>query len=141
MAANFEGNAGNEGNEGNAGNAGNASSASGGWFFADRVELREMSTFDRIGDFPDPPEDLDLLKATPDQLILYGIPPRPDPDREHELYSVWLSFFSPRPTFVQEKVTTQSREFRVQTPRARQQRLMCHGPPDTKPAGTGAELT
>jgi hypothetical protein len=39
MAANFEGNAGNEGNEGNAGNAGNASSASGGWFFADRVDL------------------------------------------------------------------------------------------------------
>ncbi len=37
------------------------------------------------------------------------------PDREHELYSVWSSFFSPRPTFVTEKITTQLREFRVQT--------------------------
>src|SRR5215472_10677925 len=77
--------------------------------------LRVLSAFDRIGDFPDPPEDLDLLTATPEQLILYGIPPRPDPDREHELYSVWSSFFSPRPTFVSEKITTQLREFRVQT--------------------------
>src|SRR5215510_13003881 len=73
--------------------------------------LRVLSAFDRIGDFPDPPEDLDLLTATPEQLILYGIPPRPDPDREHELYSVWSSFFLPRPTFVVEKITTQLREF------------------------------
>ena len=78
-------------------------------------ELRQLSAFDRIEDFPNPPEDLDLLTATQGQLIFYGIPPRPDPDREHELYSVWSSFFSPRPTFLQEKVKTQSREFRVQT--------------------------
>jgi hypothetical protein len=72
-------------------------------------ELRQLSAFDRIEDFPYPPEDLDLLTATQGQLIFYGIPPRPDPDREHELYSVWSSFFSPRPTFLQEKVKTQSR--------------------------------
>ena len=46
MAANFEGNAGNEGNEGNAGNAGNSSSASGGWFFADRVDLPFVTVTD-----------------------------------------------------------------------------------------------
>jgi hypothetical protein len=49
MAANFEGNAGNEGNEGNAGNAGNASSASGGWFFADRVDLPFVTELDSGG--------------------------------------------------------------------------------------------
>ncbi len=46
MAANFEGNVGNEGNEGNAGNAGNVSSASGGWFFADRVDLPFVTALD-----------------------------------------------------------------------------------------------
>jgi membrane-associated phospholipid phosphatase len=46
MAANFEGNAGNEGNKGNAGNAGNASSSSGGWFFADRVDLPFVTALD-----------------------------------------------------------------------------------------------
>jgi membrane-associated phospholipid phosphatase len=46
MSANFEGNAGNEGNEGNAGNAGNATSASGGWFFADRIDLPFVTELD-----------------------------------------------------------------------------------------------
>ena len=46
MAANFEG---NEGNEGNAGNAGNASSSSGGWFFADRVDLPFVTALDSSG--------------------------------------------------------------------------------------------
>jgi hypothetical protein len=46
MAASFEGNAGNEGNEGNAGNTGNASSASGGWFFADRIDLPFITELD-----------------------------------------------------------------------------------------------
>jgi membrane-associated phospholipid phosphatase len=46
MPANFEGNIGNEGNEGNAGNSGNASSASGGWFFADRVDLPFVTELD-----------------------------------------------------------------------------------------------
>jgi len=46
MAQSFEGNGGNEGNEGNAGNAGNASSNSGGWFFADRVDLPFVTELD-----------------------------------------------------------------------------------------------
>jgi hypothetical protein len=46
MAANFEGNAGNEGNEGNAGNAGNETSVSGGWFFADRIDLPFVTELD-----------------------------------------------------------------------------------------------
>src|SRR5215469_11557449 len=49
MAANFEGNAGSEGNEGNAGDVGNASSASGGWFFADRIDLPFVTELDRGG--------------------------------------------------------------------------------------------
>src|SRR5882762_10471078 len=49
MAANFEGNSGNEGNEGNAGNAGNAASVSGGWFFADRIDLPFVTELDGSG--------------------------------------------------------------------------------------------
>jgi hypothetical protein len=49
MSATFEGNQGNEGNEGNAGNSGNSPSASGGWFFADRVDLPFITTLDANG--------------------------------------------------------------------------------------------
>ena len=46
MGPSFEG---NEGNEGNAGNAGNASSTSGGWYFADRVDLPFVTVRDENG--------------------------------------------------------------------------------------------
>lgn len=39
MTSSFDGNDGNDGNSANAGGAGNATSNSGGWFFADRVDL------------------------------------------------------------------------------------------------------
>ena len=39
MPASFDGNDGNDGNSANAGGGGNATSSSGGWFFADRVNL------------------------------------------------------------------------------------------------------
>ena len=43
MAPSFEG---NEGNQGNVGNTGNAASASGGWFFADRIDLPFVTELD-----------------------------------------------------------------------------------------------
>jgi len=105
-----------------------------------RERLQDLSAFDRLGDFEDPPEDLDLLVATPDQLFLYGIPPRPDPDREHELYHVWLSFFSPRPTFVTEKIKTQSREFRVETRESTPAAINITSATRYETSGIGAEL-
>jgi peptidase A4-like protein len=58
----------------------------------------------RIEDFPIPPETLDLLTATPDQLFHFGLPPRPALREEPELYAVWRSFFVPRPIFVPAEV-------------------------------------
>jgi hypothetical protein len=61
---------------------------------------RVATLLDRIEDFPIPPETLDLLTATPEQLRHFGLPPRPSLREEAELYAVWRSFFVPRPTFV-----------------------------------------
>jgi hypothetical protein len=68
---------------------------------------------DRIEEFPSP-EDLDLLGATADQLRYYGLPPRPDPEREPELYEVWASLFVPRPRFVAAEVTLITGIFRTE---------------------------
>nr|WP_294503970.1 phosphatase PAP2 family protein [uncultured Rhodopila sp.] len=54
MSASFEGNEGNEGNAANAGGGGNATSASGGWFFADRVDLPFVTLQDTGPNVPGP---------------------------------------------------------------------------------------
>lgn len=79
------------------------------------IGTQELDDASRIVDFPNPPEELNLLTATPEQLVFYGIPPRPDPDSEVELYRAWLQFFELRPTFVSEEIKTTLDEFRVQT--------------------------
>lgn len=66
----------------------------------------------RVEDFDIPPESLDLLTATAEQLRPYGVPPRPDPELQQELYRVWLSFFVPRPTFVPAEITLIPDRFR-----------------------------
>ena len=58
------------------------------------------SLIERAEEFPIPPENLDLLTATPEQLHHYGLPPRPSAKNEPQLFAVWRSFFVPRPTFV-----------------------------------------
>src|SRR5215469_12042471 len=68
---------------------------------------------ERIAEFPTPPEDLDLLKATADQLQEYGLPPRPDSEREPELFEVWGSLFVPRPRFVAAEATLIADIFRT----------------------------
>jgi hypothetical protein len=69
---------------------------------------------DRIEEFPTPPVNLDLLKATPDELAEYGLSPRPDPEREPELYEVWASLFVPRPLFVAAEVALINEIFRTE---------------------------
>src|SRR3954447_8840161 len=64
-----------------------------------------VTLLDRIEDFPIPPEILDLLTATPEQLQHFGLPPRPSAMEEPELYAVWRSFFVPRPIFVTAQVS------------------------------------
>lgn len=43
----------------------------------------------RAHPYPTPPADFDPLKATDAQLDQYGLPPRPDPDKEPELFEFW----------------------------------------------------
>ncbi len=38
----------------------------------------------RVEDFDIPPESLDLLTATAEQLRPYGVPPRPDPELQQD---------------------------------------------------------
>jgi hypothetical protein len=64
-----------------------------------------VTLLDRIEDFPIPPETLNLLTATPEQLLHFGLPPRPSARAEPELYAVWRSFFVPRPIFVPAQVS------------------------------------
>lgn len=59
-----------------------------------------ITLLDRIEDFPIPPERLDLLTATPEQLFHFGLPPRPSAKEAPDLDAVWRSFFVPRPIFV-----------------------------------------
>jgi peptidase A4-like protein len=68
---------------------------------------------ERIKDFDIPPENLDLITATPEQLQPYGVPPRPDPELQPQLYEAWGSFFVPRPTFVLADILV-TNEFRPQ---------------------------
>ncbi len=65
MPASFDGNDGNDGNAGNAGGAGNATSASGGWFFADRVNLPFVTAPD-TGPNAVPPGTIGQLTIIPD---------------------------------------------------------------------------
>src|ERR1700674_1047501 len=68
---------------------------------------------ERIKDFDIPPENLYLITATPEQLQPYGVPPRPDPELQPQLYEAWGSFFVPRPTFVLADILV-TNEFRPQ---------------------------
>jgi membrane-associated phospholipid phosphatase len=61
MTGSFDGNDGNDGNAANAGGGGNATSASGGWFFADRINLPFVTVLDST---PTPPSTI-----APDQQI------------------------------------------------------------------------
>jgi hypothetical protein len=68
-----------------------------------------------VEDFDIPPESLDLLTATAEQLRAYGVPPRPDPELQPQLNEVWSSFFVPRPIFVPAEITEIPDRFRPVT--------------------------
>jgi hypothetical protein len=74
----------------------------------------EQTLLTRIKVFPIPPKELDLLEATPAELREYGLPPRPSPESEPDLFAVWEEFFVPRPIFVETKVALVLDEFRPQ---------------------------
>jgi hypothetical protein len=50
--------------------------------------------------FPVPGPDFDPLHASPDELKEFGIIPRPDPERQRELYVHWARIFAPPIRFV-----------------------------------------
>jgi hypothetical protein len=77
-------------------------------------ESHVPTLLERIKEFPTPPADLDLLHATADELREFGLPPRPDPEREREVSKVWRSFFVPRPLFVAAEVVEIEDMFRIQ---------------------------
>jgi hypothetical protein len=54
----------------------------------------------RVEKFPSPPPTLNLLSASQAELHHYGLPPRPNSSRQTELFTLWCSFFVPRPNFV-----------------------------------------
>jgi hypothetical protein len=77
-------------------------------------EYDETTLLDRVEVFDIPPRDLDFLKETPEQLVLYGIPPPPDPKLQSQLFKVWSSFFVPQPIFVSADMVLRTDEFRPQ---------------------------
>ena len=50
--------------------------------------------------YPIPLPDFDPLAARPDQLALYGLPARPDPRLEQELFLFWAQLLGPPTTFI-----------------------------------------
>ena len=74
----------------------------------------QLTLADRVLNFDAPPEALDLLRAAPDQLIRFGIPPRPNPELEPQLYSVWTNFFAKKPIFVHADLALITDKFRPQ---------------------------
>lgn len=74
----------------------------------------QQTLLTRTKDLPIPPDNLDLLDATAAKLREYGLPPRPSPELEPELFKVWKEFYVPRPIFVQAKVALVRNEFRPQ---------------------------
>src|ERR1700730_369602 len=74
----------------------------------------QQTLLTRTKDLPIPPDNLDLLDATAAKLREYGLPPRPSPELEPELFKVWKEIYVPRPIFVQAKVALVRNEFRPQ---------------------------
>src|SRR5215471_16207216 len=50
--------------------------------------------------FPQPREGFNPLTAKPEELALYGIPPKPDPDQQPALTRFWTEMYSPPLVFV-----------------------------------------
>jgi hypothetical protein len=68
--------------------------------------------------FPFPPPDFDPLRASPEELAKYGLPRRPDRERQPELLEAWLRLFQPPLIFVPAELETFFPL--VQVPRIRQ---------------------
>jgi hypothetical protein len=50
--------------------------------------------------FPQPPEGFNPLTARPEELVCYGIPPKPNPDQQPALTRFWTEMYSPPLAFV-----------------------------------------
>lgn len=48
----------------------------------------------RVHFFPQPPEGFNPLTARPEELALYGIPPKPDPNQHPALTRFWIEMYS-----------------------------------------------
>jgi membrane-associated phospholipid phosphatase len=83
MPASFDGNDGNDGNSANSGGGGNATSSSGGWFFADRVDLPLVTTPDTGPNQPNP----DVMIGALNTIAIRNFPNR---NWSAEWYA-WLS--------------------------------------------------
>ncbi|MBV8650712.1 MAG: hypothetical protein JO255_04545 [Alphaproteobacteria bacterium] len=57
-------------------------------------------------DFPFPPPDFDPLSASPAELAKYGLPRKPNADRQPELLKAWLRLFERPLTFRHPGLTT-----------------------------------
>lgn len=58
-------------------------------FFRSAEEALDSSVLDRTHTYPRPPAELDLQKASDEELAQYGLPRRPDPDTEPRLAELW----------------------------------------------------
>jgi len=74
-----------------------------------------LTLVDRVEDFDIPPENLDLLTATPEELRPYGVHHSPNSELQPQLYEVWSTFFVPRPIFVPAEITVIPDRFRPVT--------------------------
>ena len=62
-----------------------------------------------------PPPTFDALNASPDDLVRYGLPARPNPDTQPHLFVAWRRLFEPPVTFVQAEAIEIEADF-VQLP-------------------------
>ncbi|HET7883349.1 MAG TPA: G1 family glutamic endopeptidase [Acetobacteraceae bacterium] len=63
--------------------------------------------------YPVPGPDFDPLHAPPEELEKFGIIPRPDPERQPELYAHWAQIFAPPIRFVEPKVREVTAAFQL----------------------------
>ena len=56
--------------------------------------VRKSDVLRRVRTYPSPPKNFDPHKASQEELLRYGLPPRPDPDKQPEFARLWKRIFA-----------------------------------------------
>jgi hypothetical protein len=68
------------------------------------VKMSDAEVLKHIVCYDAPPADFDPTRAAARALRKYGIPPRPDAEKEPHLRRIWDRAFASKPTFIKAEV-------------------------------------